>query len=237
MDRQEIERLLIWQDRDVRVDTLQKQLSRLPQEIAAAEAGIKQEQARQHAAEQALKASELKRQHTEGQIADHETAIVRYKTQQLQVKKNEEYAALTHEIELQEQKISDLEDNVLEMLDQIESERAVLDALKEEVAAEVDRLRRQIAALQEQQAAAEAELDEARADAEEAGAVLTPATRKAYDYVKSQVRRAPFVVPLSEDRKCPGCHLRVSGEVESQVRRHLDHPRCDSCGRLLYWEA
>ncbi|KAF0095733.1 MAG: hypothetical protein E1N59_509 [Puniceicoccaceae bacterium 5H] len=237
MDRQEIERLLVWQDRDVRVDGLKKQLAKLPREVELAETEIREERARLEAAEQALKALEIKRQSTEGQIASHEDAIVRYKTQQLQVKKNEAYAALQHEIDVEQGKISDLEDTVLELLDEVETQRETVVGLRDEVERSVARLEKQIAGLQEQEEVAKGEVEAAEQAAVEAANAVEEGTRKAYTFVKTQVKRPPYAVPLSDDKKCPACHLRVSGEIEAQVRRSEGHPRCNNCGRMLYWEA
>ena len=56
-----------------------------------------------------------------------------------------------------------------------------------------------------------------------------------YRYIKSQVKRPPIVVPL-EEGKCQGCHLKVSGEVDSAARKGTELVRCDSCGRILYFD-
>lgn len=234
MDRHELESLLIWHDRDLRLDGLERQLARLPAEIARCESLIRDEQHRVDTAQQGLKALEVKRANTEGQIASHEAAIVRYKTQQLQVKKNEEYAALNHQIANEQQAISDLEDQVLALLDEVESAKAAMAVLKEEANGVIAYQRQQIAAFREQEAATQGEIDDARTNAQAAESEVSEESRRQYAFVKKQVKRPPYLVGL-HDNRCPACHIRISGEVEAQARKAIGYARCDNCGRMVYW--
>jgi predicted nucleic acid-binding Zn-ribbon protein len=52
----------------------------------------------------------------------------------------------------------------------------------------------------------------------------------------------PAVVPINGS-KCGGCHLKVSGEVESAARGKdagaagTTLATCDQCGRIVYWAS
>jgi predicted CXXCH cytochrome family protein len=39
------------------------------------------------------------------------------------------------------------------------------------------------------------------------------------------------------DSKCGGCHLKISSEVESEIRGRdaKGLSICDQCGRIVYW--
>ena len=106
----QIEKLLIVQDRDVAVQKIEQELARIPQERSALEGHITAEEANIESASYALKEKEVERSELDTEIKTKEEAIARFRTQQLEVKKNDEYRALTHQIAQTEQEISDFEE-------------------------------------------------------------------------------------------------------------------------------
>ena len=87
---------------------------------SALEGHITAEEANIEAASYALKEKEVERSELDTEIKTKEEAIARFRTQQLEVKKNDEYRALTHQIEQTEQDISDLEERGIELLIEID---------------------------------------------------------------------------------------------------------------------
>lgn len=231
-----IEQLLILQDRDARCEHIQKQLAQIPLERAQITAEIEKERQAVAMVEAAVTALMAQNQRLEGDAEEVGGKIVKYKTQQMQVKKNEEYKALEHEIDLLNTRISELEDEQLAVLDQIDAKREDLKAAKETCAKEISLLEKRLAALSEAEAENQAQLDDAVAAVEHARGKTGAKTLQAYDFVKGQVRRPPYVCPLEEGR-CMGCRIRVSADVDSQARRSSETlARCDSCGRIVYRE-
>lgn len=225
--------LLVMQERDLRCDNFRKQLEALPAQIDAEEAEVAAEHRRVAEAEAAIRALEVRRLDLEGEIEVHEATILRYKTQQMQVKKNEEYAALEHEIDTLHSRIGGIEDQVLGILEEMDRAQVALTQLRAEVAGRVATLAAHIATLQQNKISFAVDMAGAHGELAEARAALDPLILGQYDYVKTQIKRGPYAVELDGGR-CLGCHLKVSGEVESAVRRCQDLVRCDSCGRILY---
>lgn len=230
-----MQKLLILQDRDSRCDGIQRQLDAIPQEISSEEANIKALQAKLVVIEKEARDLEVRRLDLEGEVEQTEAAIVKYKTQQMQVKKNEEYAALEKEIANLKQKISELEDEELLLLEEIDQKRLELEQLRQRTSGEVHTLEAHIALLKKNHAASASELEAAGQAVSDCEAGIDAGVLQQYRYVKGQVKRGPVIVPLEEGR-CQGCHLKVSGEVESEARRGHELVRCDSCGRILYYD-
>ncbi|MFP4281583.1 MAG: zinc ribbon domain-containing protein [Opitutales bacterium] len=130
-------KLLILQDRDQRCSQVQASLAQWPLERANTERDIAHEKERVAAVEKRLSELEIARKHLEGQVADAEEKIVKYRTQQLQVKKQEEYTALEHEVTTLRETIDDWETEELDLLDAIDHAENELEVLKEEVAANI----------------------------------------------------------------------------------------------------
>lgn len=230
-----LQKLLILQDRDSICDGIQSQLEDIPRQISAEESNIRQLGEQLSQAEEAVKLLEVKRLDLDGQVDQTKATIVKYKTQQMQVKKNEEYTALDNEIKALQDKVSALEDDELLLMEEIDEAKAALETTRESIANQKATLEAHIVVLKKNHAASESELGNARAALAECETKVDDSLLEQYRYVKSQMKRPPVVVPL-EDSRCQGCHLKVSGEVESVARRGKELARCDSCGRILYFD-
>ena len=228
-----IEKFLILQDRDTRLDHINHQLQRLPEEIKDFEDKIETEKTAIKEHRKLLMQLEVKRKELEIAIGVIEEQIVKYKTQQLQVKKNEEYQALQHEIDGGQSKISDLEDEELEIMIKVDEETEAGKKMKEEGGQNIAENERFIEQLQKNHEAFQTDLKEAQMAQKEAADKIDERNMKTYQYVKNKVNKAPYIVPLS-DQRCGGCFLRVSNDVQVGARNPDQLTRCDSCGRIVY---
>ncbi|MEX0320746.1 MAG: zinc ribbon domain-containing protein [Puniceicoccaceae bacterium] len=230
-----LQNLLILQDRDQRCDGIQRQLDDIPGQIKREETNIAALTAKLAELQKELKSMEVRRLDLEGEVEQAEATIMKYKTQQLQVKKNEEYSALEHEITALKDHISELEDSELVLMEEIDQKSAIFDESKEKIGHDCKTLEAHISLLKENHASFASELDNARDAVTESEATIDSAILQQYKYVKGQVKRPPYVVELDGNR-CNGCHLKVSGEVETLARKGKELVRCDSCGRILYFD-
>src|SRR5580658_5010976 len=117
MSNPTIEALLILQERDTRVAALTAELEDLPGQIAGGEAELATKTARFEDLKNKARQTEAERKKIDLDVQSKEAAIARYKAQQQQTRKNEEYAALNHEIEHTQKEISALEDQELELME------------------------------------------------------------------------------------------------------------------------
>src|SRR6187549_256551 len=109
-----IESLLILQDRDLKRLGLETHMKAVPADIARVEQKIAAEKAAIDAAKTELRDLELKKKGLESDIGSAEEKLGRYKTQQLSIRKNEEYQALGLEINTMQAQIGELEGKDLE---------------------------------------------------------------------------------------------------------------------------
>lgn len=225
--------MLILQDRDMKLQQVEDALLSIPQERAACQARIAKIEEDLATARQRIKELETKGKGIESEMASVNTQIVKYKNQQLQVKKNEEYQALTHEIANAESKISDMESEELEVLYSLDEERKKLVEIEAEGKKRIDLEKKELSQLEEKEARMKSELDSARSAQEAADAELDNPSRSKYRQVARGLK-FPVVVEMSA-HKCSGCHMRVSNAVDSDVRSAQEITTCDNCGRILYY--
>ncbi len=229
-----LDNLLILQDRDQRRLSLEAQIASVPAETAAVEKKIATEKTAIETARAELLALEVKRKSLENDIGAAEAKLAKYRTQQSQVKKNDEYQALGHEIETTEQAIGEFEGQELEVMfaiDKAKEKFASAEALmKGNIAGQEARIR----ALRERDTSLRAELTAAQAAVAGARGPLDTLALKLYDRVAARTQPVCAVI---HDGKCGGCHLKISGEADSAARKGDKLATCDQCGRIVWWEA
>ncbi|MGC6423856.1 MAG: zinc ribbon domain-containing protein [Lentimonas sp.] len=233
MSDPQIEKLLIVQDRDISLLKLEQELARIPQERTAIEHLIMEEEGNIEGASHSLKEKEVQRHELATEVKSKEGAVARFRTQQLEVKKNDEYKAMTHQIEQTEAEIGELEEKEIELMLEIDIERESFKAEKAKIEAGIQIKRREIGALGEREANLKGMVSDAEAALNEARGQVDKLYLEHYDRVRKLTKRAPYVAPI-EAQKCGGCHLRVSNEV-SKIASVAGEPRfCDQCARIVY---
>ncbi|CAI8358968.1 MAG: Uncharacterised protein [Opitutia bacterium UBA7350] len=229
----QIEKLLIVQDRDATLQKTEQELARLPRERAALDAKISSETENIESARAALKAKELARKELDSEVKILEAAIQKFRTLQLEVKKNDEYRALTQQIEQAEGSIASLEEKEIGLLLEIDAEQEGFNEAKAEIDARIKIQKHSITQLKERETNLKYSLNDARVALEEARAGADSEYLQHYDRVRKLSKRTPYVARI-ENHTCSGCHLRVSNEVAQAIRDPKEPHFCDQCGRLVY---
>jgi predicted nucleic acid-binding Zn-ribbon protein len=228
-----IEKLLILQDRDRRIAQTREELARIgPQrtllgtQTAGAQAAIE-------AAKQSVMRLESDRKKLELEAEAKKQLIERYANQQLQTRKNEEYRALSHEIETCQAAIAALEDQELEIMEQTDAAQKQVKAAAQTLGQTNQIAERELVSL----AGAEENLRKDLAKLESNRAELASAVD---DGVRSRYERlfkskGGNVVVGVEHGACGGCHMRVPAQSLVLCRAAEEIVTCENCGRILYF--
>jgi predicted nucleic acid-binding Zn-ribbon protein len=233
-----IQSLLILQDRDLKRLGLEAQVKSIPADVARVEQKIAAERAAIDLAKAELRELEVRKKALETEIGSAEEKVGRYKTQQLSIRKNDEYQALGQEINTMQAAINDLEGKELEVMYAIDEARKRFAAAEAELKTNISGHEARIRTLRERETSLAAELKSVQAEVAAARAPVGEFRLRAYDRIAA--RNMPVVVPITGG-KCGGCHLKVSSEVESAARAKVleplaQLPTCDQCGRVVYWD-
>jgi predicted nucleic acid-binding Zn-ribbon protein len=231
----DFQQLLLLHSRDRRLKTLKNDLEKLPAELEYMDKKIFEEKESIRMAMEEWKTLESKNNSLEKDILSHRDQIARQRNRQLEVKKNEEYQALEHEIANLESKIDELESEQIETLDKIDDARETAEVAEKKIAQrviELEKEREERVAFGKQ---AEIDVQSLETQIVETREEVEPDFLSVYDRVSKIVSRTPYMAPL-EDQKCSGCHLRVSNDVVSSVLVEKKLTQCDQCGRIVYIE-
>lgn len=229
-----LEKLLVLQERDMKRLAQEQQLAAVPREVATVEARIAGERQAIEAAKAEWRELESRKKTLEAEIRSAEEKVEKYRGQQLQVRKNDEYQALTHEIESTTSEIGTLEEDEIRVLFSIDEARRKFAAAEAELRANIAGHEARIRTLQERGETLSAEHAATVATIAEARSQVPDPQLRLYDRLAAHPG-LPVCVPISGGR-CGGCHMKVSSNVEFESRRSEKITTCDQCGRVVYWQ-
>ena len=117
-------------------EELARQSAQIPKDIESAEARAQTARAAVEAERAKLQQAEHTRREKEAEVQDCEARRTKYQTQTAQVKTNTEYTALLSEIEQVTDRISTLEEQILEAMEDVDQARSTLSGFETEKKAE-----------------------------------------------------------------------------------------------------
>jgi len=175
---------------------------------------------------------EVDRKKLELDVGTRTESIARFKTQQYQTRKNDEFQALGHEIERFENEIRKIEDEELELM--VQADKVKIDLAEEEKKATGVResIARQTVDLDEKSKALESRLEDlTRERAELAGKIDEDLLGLFERLFKSKGDAAIVAI---EHGVCTGCHMKVTSATAASARAGKEIVSCENCGRILY---
>ena len=228
-----IEKLLILQDRDRKIHRVQQELAQIAPERENLRSRASTTQTQLDAAKSRVKHIESERKQRDLEVEAKKTQIEKYANQQLQTRKNEEYKALAHEIEMAKEAIFKIEDQEIILMEQAEvAQQEVIRATLE--ANEAKKLADgQIAELGQREENFKKELAALQQGRTELAAAVDELARNRYDRIlKSKGDNA--VVGIDHG-VCGGCHMKLQQQLIVSCQAQKEIVTCSSCGRILYF--
>ncbi|MBZ5571636.1 MAG: hypothetical protein LAO09_07140 [Acidobacteriia bacterium] len=230
----DVQNLIELQHADREILRLKEEIAALPRRVAAIEERLAGTKAILEKAKAAIKTDEAARRKYETAIQDLQQKISKYRDQSLEVKTNEQYKALLHEIQFAEQDIRANEDKILELMVNAEAREKDVKAAEVELKAEMAEIEKEKAEARERTAEDEKQLAEWNAKRGTARAAVNPDLLRQYDRVAKYRGTG-----LSEvrDHKCMACQVMLRPQTYNEVRAGTQIVVCDSCQRILYYDA
>jgi hypothetical protein len=197
----------------------------LDEQLALALAGVDR-------VKEAIKASQAKRKEHETRVTDLEAKVSKYRDQLMSVRTNEEYKAMTREIEFGQEKITREEDEVLAIMEQAEELSEKLKAAEVVLADDQQMVVAERSRLAELNAKDAETLEAYRKERQELVEGITEEVLARYERVRKA--RGGVAIARASDEACVVCNVRMRPQRFQEVRRNDAIISCDSCGRFLY---
>ncbi|MCI0540087.1 MAG: C4-type zinc ribbon domain-containing protein, partial [Verrucomicrobiales bacterium] len=228
-----IEKLLIVQDRDRKIQRVRAELANVGPEREALQNRLTGAQAALEAAKLATKQIESERKKLELEVEAKKLQIEKYSLQQFQTKKNEEYRALANEIENCRAAIVQLEDQQLELMEKAEvaqkeagqaanafsEAKRVVEKLVADLAQKDETLKRQLTEFEDNYDQLTVGIDEAALNR----------------YQRLRRSKGDNAVVGIEHGVCGGCHMKLPVQIIRSCQGQQEIVSCPNCGRILYY--
>lgn len=183
--------------------------------------------------EQVLQDLELEQRDSESEIDTRKSQIDTYQQQLNLVKKNEEYQALLHEIDLLNKQIGVKEERIISIMIEMDDAKARLEEDRKRIQEETKEIDAECSEI-------DAELSEAVEKRKVLEAERVPLADQVgnellrrYDRLRRKFTTGSVAVPV-RDEVCTGCNMHLLPQVVIEVMQGNKVHSCQQCGRLLY---
>ncbi len=225
--------LLRLQELDLRIEALKAREVEIPKQKGKFDIHRKRLAAELAEREKVAKDLVLEQRGCEGEIEQRQTQIKKYDQQLLAVKKNEEYQALLHEIDMIKKQIAIKEERIISIMIEIDEAKARLEEDKKRISAELKDIDRQCGEIDAELEQAVQERKQLEEECLPIAALVSPDLLARYRKIRASKRGGPAVVPLNGEA-CTGCHMHVPPQVVNEILAGNKQHTCSHCGRLLF---
>ena len=173
------------------------------------------------------------RRKREGDISLLREKISKHKNQMIEVKNNEQYKALVHEIDFHEKEIAKIEDEIL--VEMLESEKLdqQLKLTEKSLAGERIKTQEEVRAAEQRKKLDEEKCAELRAQRATVVAELKPEVYTNYEQLRGAKKGKAVAQVIAET--CAACHVRLRPQAFNDVQTNTNLFYCESCGCILYF--
>jgi predicted nucleic acid-binding Zn-ribbon protein len=227
-----VRNLVALQDVELKVASLQKQISEVPLKIQCFQTELnrlKQEHEREVARSQELA---KQRRALEGGVEMLSTKLSKLKDQQNAVKTNKEYTAILHEIQMAEEQIRNEEDKILEIMEENEQLEKTLKAAERDLNAKCAALQQDIRKHETSVPDLDAEVAKAQQTRREMEAGIEVYLLERYRKIADA--RKGIALAEAKEELCTLCHVRIRPQVYADLKQTEEIHTCDSCSRILF---
>ncbi|ERM83717.1 hypothetical protein P872_02645 [Rhodonellum psychrophilum GCM71 = DSM 17998] len=229
---QKLEAILNLQKIDSRLDSIVKIRGALPEEVQDLEDEIIGYETRLEKFSKDIAALDDDIKRYKENIKESEKLIKKYQEQQMNVRNNREYDAITKELELQDLEIQVSKKKIAEAQVRIEGKNKDLDALNEILKDRKKDLTNKQEELETIVSESESEESKLRNDREKASKKIEERLLKSYAKIRENAKNGLAVVMVKREA-CGGCFNIVPPQRQADIREKKKLIVCEHCGRIL----
>jgi uncharacterized protein len=211
---------------NVKCRSLPEEIIKLDEEFNGFQAGFEENRKR---------LEELRKVHREKEekLKKAQESLKRAKERLGDVKTNKEYQAVLKEIEVVEGKNGETEDEIILLLEEVDTAREELKGKEKEMAAyrlQYEGKRRQLEA---ELKSLDTVLSAFSGKSDRLKKKITANLLKQYEAIKALHRGLAVVAVWKEI--CEGCNMNIPPQLYIELQKSADFYTCPNCNRIIYW--
>ena len=227
-----LRKLIILQDIEKNIAVLHKQVSEIPIKTSELQSVAQSLKDAFEAKSVLAKERANCRRTLEGEVELAQAKLSRLRDQLMAVKTNKEYTAMLNEIKTVETHISNQEDKILDLMEEIESVEEAMKLDETEMRRECAAIEEDIRRMNESVPAAESELERLRGEKASVEASVNSELISQYRRIASAHKG--LALAEARDELCGACHVRIRPHIYTELFLTETIFFCDSCSRILF---
>ncbi|HUR34306.1 MAG TPA: C4-type zinc ribbon domain-containing protein [Vicinamibacterales bacterium] len=229
----DLERLIALQRIDSEVHDAEQRLADEPARLKALDTRLEGARHQVAAAKEAVAQNATARREIEKDVALHQGRLSKFREQAMNVKTNQEYHAIQHEIAFAQTEIKTHEDRMLERMMESDELAAALKTAESSLSAVQKAVETEQKAITADHDVLRTRLVTLKGERRALIAGLAPDALNVFEMVSR--RRNGVAMSEARNGVCTICHVRLRPQVFNTVLRNEAILQCDHCNRILYY--
>jgi predicted nucleic acid-binding Zn-ribbon protein len=222
------------QKTDSAIEKIQGRKTKLPGLIEALDGAFAETCRQMEEQKNWLQETTRKHREKEESLKRGQEALKKARSRQFEVKTNKEYEAVLKEIETLEIKNSQVEDEILEALEEIDRVRVLLRTIEQDFGQAHSRYEEERKERAAELAAADEELRLAREKGQVLRGRVPQEVLRKYDAIRN-INSGIAVIGVWKE-VCQGCRMNLPPQLYNEIQKEIDIRYCPNCSRILYWD-
>lgn len=226
--------LLKLQSLDLQIEKLRLRETEIPKQKSKYDIHKKRLEDELKSSENRHKSLLLEQRECEGDITAKQADIKKKENQLLSVKKNEEYQALLHEMEMHKKQIAIKEERIIAIMMELDEAKSCLEEDKKRIGAEQEEITAECSKIDGELAVAVSERKALEGQRGPLIAEIDPSMLSKYERIRKAKKTGPALVPL-QGESCSGCFMTITAQHVNEILAGDKFMPCNHCGRLVYY--
>jgi predicted nucleic acid-binding Zn-ribbon protein len=235
INQTQFEMLISLQNIELSRHEVQRTLDAVAAKVAGLEDELQTFIAAIEAEKQALQTSQTAYRELEDQIQTNDTLIAKIEAKRRSVKTEREYQSLLKEEEQLRTRKSQIEEEMIALMEQMETTTQTIGAketelaqIKEQVESDIQRVKQEASTSETRQADLALEWEQMASD-------IDKGLLAKFVQIKSQTADGRALAPV-KDAICMACHMNIPPQMYNELQRFDSLKLCPFCYRILYWD-
>lgn len=229
----DIKSLLKVQEKDIKINSLNKESQILPEELKAVKETVRDIENKVKVKTEEIKKLQVAHKGLEVDLETKQDNIKKCEIQLFQLKTNEEYKAMQKQINDLKFECGLIEDKILEKMEEIEKAQKGLKGIDDTLGSAKKTLQDKEKEISAKIKVIEEEVGKLEVERDILAQEVPPDFLSRYNLIFKNKQGAAIVA--IENKACQGCHMALPPNVINEVRRGTQFIICDNCARILFY--